>query len=259
MKLNQIEKYYNKFNEDKRLLSRHGQVEFLVSMHYILKYAKSVGAKTVLDVGAGTGRYSNALQQQGYDVAAIELVKHNLRVIEQKYPQVKAMQGNALNLKKIADESFDVVLLLGPMYHLFSEQDKLQALSEAKRVCKKGGIIFVAYYMNEYAVLLHGFRDNFIKQSIEQNKLDKDFKIKNNIDNLYSMERLDDIRRYSKKIGLKRIKTIAPDGASDYIRPTLNSMDEQTFELFVKYQKSICERKELLGASSHLLDILKKV
>lgn len=258
MKLNEIEKYYNKFNEDKRLLSRHGQVEFKTTMHYILKYTKKYKVAKILDVGAGTGRYSIALSQQGYDVTAVELVKHNLRVLQQKNSNVKAVLGNALNLKKFADESFDCVLLFGPMYHLFTEQEKLQALAEAKRVVKTGGLIFVAYYLNEYAVLVHGFRDNFILQNIADGKLDSSFKIKNDISNLYSMERIEYIKRYSKKAGLKRLKIIAPDGPSDYMRPVLNKMDDNTFDIYCKYIKSICERKELLGASSHLVDILKK-
>ncbi|MGN1222456.1 MAG: class I SAM-dependent methyltransferase [Christensenellales bacterium] len=258
MKLNEIEKYYNKFNEDKRLLSRHGQVEFYTSMQYIKKYLKRFKNPKILDIGAGTGRYSICLSDMGYDVTAVELVLHNLRVLQQKNSKIKSFKGNALDLKRFDDESFDVVLLLGPMYHLFSEQDKLQALAEAKRVVKTGGIIFVAYYMNEYAVLVHGFRDNFILQNIKDGKLDKDFKIKNDISNLYSMERLEDIKRYSKIAGLKRLKTIAPDGASDYMRPVLNKMDKETFDAFLKYNLSVCEKKELLGASSHILDILKK-
>lgn len=258
MTLNEIEKYYNKFNEDKRLLSRHGQVEFYTSMEYIKKYLKRFKNPKILDVGAGTGRYSICLSDMGYDVTAVELVLHNLRVLQQKNSKIKSFKGNALDLKRFDDESFDVVLLLGPMYHLFSEQDKLQALAEAKRVVKTGGIIFVAYYMNEYAVLVHGFRDNFILQNIKEGKLDKDFKIKNDISNLYSMERIEDIKRYSKIAGLKRLKTIAPDGASDYMRQVLNRMDKETFDVFLKYNLSICEKKELLGASSHILDILIK-
>ena len=88
-------KYYNKFNEDKRLNSRHGQVEFITSMRYIHTYLKKMDQPKILDIGAGCGRYSISLVEEGYDVTAIELVKHNLRVIEQKNKQVKAYQGNA--------------------------------------------------------------------------------------------------------------------------------------------------------------------
>ena len=161
----EIEEYYNKFNEEKRLDSRHGQVEFIVTMKYIHQYLDEIKQKkkqseiSILDIGAGTGRYSVALANEGYDVSAVELVKHNLGILKSKQSTVKAYQGNALRLKRFEDNSFDICLLFGPMYHLFSKEDKLQALSEAKRVTKPGGIIFVAYVMNEYGVLTYAFKE----------------------------------------------------------------------------------------------------
>ena len=71
--------YYNKFNEDKRLTTKHGKVEYLTAIKYIEDYL-SDGA-SILDVGAGTGRYSIYFANKGYNVSALELVKHNLRVI----------------------------------------------------------------------------------------------------------------------------------------------------------------------------------
>ena len=79
-----IEKYYNKFNEDKRLLSRHGQVEFAVTMKYIQQCVAGRQGLKILDVGAGTGRYSIALHKQGHQVCALEYVKKNLSVLKQK-------------------------------------------------------------------------------------------------------------------------------------------------------------------------------
>ena len=81
-----IEEYYNKFNEEKRLNSRHGQVEFVTSMRYIHKYLdilKEQSEPKILDIGAGTGRYSVPLALEGYDVSAVELVKHNLSRLKQ--------------------------------------------------------------------------------------------------------------------------------------------------------------------------------
>lgn len=106
-----LEKHYNKFNEEKRLGSRHGQVEFITSMKYIHKYLEKLPNAKILDIGAGTGRYSVALAKEGYDVTAVELVKYNLGILKQKGSTVKAYQGNALNLKRFPDESFDMTLL----------------------------------------------------------------------------------------------------------------------------------------------------
>lgn len=96
-----------------------------------------------MDIGAGTGRYSVPLALEGYDVSAVELVKHNLGRLKQKTDRVKAYQGNAMKLKRFADDMFDVTLLFGPMYHLHGADEKLQALTEAKRVTKSGGRILL--------------------------------------------------------------------------------------------------------------------
>ena len=102
--------YYNKFNEDKRLTRRHGIVEFNTAIHYILKYLKELSDPKVLDVGAGTGRYSGYLFSLGYSVTSVELVKHNLMMLRKNYPDIPSFLGNATNLSKFDDESFDAVI-----------------------------------------------------------------------------------------------------------------------------------------------------
>lgn len=251
-------KYYNKFSEDKRLNSRHGQVEFRVTMEYIKRYLLSINNPKVLDVGAGTGKYSYALAEFGADVTAVELVKYNIGVLKSKGDSVRAVQGDARNLKKFKNDSFDVILLFGPMYHLLNYEDKLKALNEAKRVVKPGGLIFISYLTNDYAVVLHGFVDGNIVKSVEDRKLDDDFNILPTEPDLYSYVRVDEIKRLSEDAGLAREKMVAQDGPTDYIRQTLNKMDEKTFEIYINYILKIAERSELIGASSHILDILKK-
>ena len=135
MNENELIEYYNKFNEEKRLNTKHGKVEFLTAIRYIEKYLKK--GNKIIDIGAGTGKYSKYFHDLGYDVLSVELVKHNLRQIEEK--GIKCLLGNAINLKKIEDETYDITILFGPMYHLISMEDKLKALKEAKRVTKTGG------------------------------------------------------------------------------------------------------------------------
>ena len=249
--------YYNKFNEDKRLDRRHGIVEYTTTMKYIHNYLKDKNSK-IIEVGAGSGKYSIALSNEGYDVTAIELVKHNLMTLRSKSSNVTSYLGNALDLSRFKDNTFDMVLLLGPMYHLISDTNKLKALQEAKRIVKDTGVILISYYMNEYAILIHGFRDNNIKEAISNHLVTSNYHIISKEHDLYSMVRLEDINHYKDTLNLKRLKIIAQDGPADYFRKIINQMDQETFDLFLDYHLKTCEREELLGASSHILDILKK-
>ena len=250
--------YYNKFNEDKRINHRHTIVEYTTAMKYIHEYLNKMNNPKILDVGAGTGLYSIKLTKEGYDVTAVELVKHNLMTLKAKNNHVKAYLGNATNLSMFKDNSFDMVLLFGPLYHLINKEDKIKALKEAKRVVKNTGYILVSYYMNEYAIITHGFKDNTIIDAIKNNEVDANFHITPKETDLYSMVRLEDIDELNHITDLKRIKILAQDGPSDYIRKIINKMDKKTFNIYIKYHLKTCEKKELLGASSHVLDILQK-
>lgn len=257
--MTKLEEYYNKFNEDKRLISRHGQVEFNTSIHYIKEYLKNYDNPVIIDIGAGTGRYSIALADEGYDVTAVEPVKYNLGILKKnsrRLENLTAYQGNALKLRRFPDESFDVTLIMGPLYHLHTVEDKVKALSEAKRVTKRGGTIFAAYVMADYAVIRYGFMDGNIRESAERGALTEDFGIRSDENELYDYVRINDIDVINERTGLKRLKLISPDGAADYIRRQLNKMDDKTFELFKEYQLKNAERHELVGAGSHTLDIL---
>lgn len=254
----ELEKYYNKFCEDKRLTRKYGQVEYITSMKYIHEYLGNNKNSKILDVGAGTGRYSVQLANEGYDVTAIELVKHNLGVLKSKGSAVKAYQGTALDLSRFSENTFDMTLVFGPMYHLYQFEDKVKALQEAKRVTKDGGYILVAYCMNEYSVITYGFKENNIRECIDNGKLSDDFHVISEPIDLYDYVRIEDINKLNEEVKLKRIKLIAADGPADYMRPVLNAMDEDTFQIFLKYHFSTCERPELLGASAHTVDILRK-
>lgn len=250
--------YYNKFNEDKRLKTKHARVEFLTAMKYIHEALDRFNDPRLLDVGAGTGAYSRPLYQEGYQVTAVELIRHNLRTMQMNEPGLDAREGNALDLSMFADESFDVVLLFGPLYHLISKEEKLKALAEAKRVLKAGGQIMISYCMNEYAIITHGVKEGFLKESVLKHQVSDDFHVISQPDDLYSFVRLEDIRELSDKAGLKRVKMIAQDGFAEYLKKEINAMDEETFELFLQYHLKNCERPEWLGFSRHVLDILTK-
>ena len=254
--------YYNNSDEDGRLdETKHGQVEFLTTMRYIQKYLKN-GAK-ILEIGAGTGRYSHILALNGYDVTAIELVRHNIDIFKNKTQpdeKIQVMQGNALDLSRFGDNLFDITLSLGPMYHLYTFDDKLKALSEAVRVTKKGGVIFAAYCIYDATIICGGFKNGNIFDWINNNFLDSEtfeWKFPKDVFDRRRKEDIDEL--VSKLANVERLHYVATDGQTNYMKETVDNMSDEMFDLYLKYHFSVCERADLIGATHHSLDILKKI
>ena len=257
--INSVTDFYNQYDEDARLKRRYGQVEYLTTNKYIHEYLKP--DNKVIEIGAGTGAYSIPLAKEGYDVTAVELVEHNLDILRAKITEdmnIKAYQGNALDLSMFEDESFDVTLLLGPMYHLFSKEDKIKALSEAKRITKCGGYIFVAYCMNDATIIQYAFGCNKLHELMNFKMITDDWHCVSEEKDIFDLVRIEDIDEYNKESVLTRIKIIATDGAAHYLKDYLEQMDLETFKQWVNYHLSTCERMDLIGASNHTLDILLK-
>lgn len=255
MALSNIEKHYNKHPEDLRLQRRHGMVEFETTMYHLHRFLKP--GMRVLDIGAGTGRYTSALMAEGFEVKAVELVRRNIEVFLKREPTANVVQGDARNMPQIPSDSADVTLLLGPIYHLIGDEEKVKALREAKRVTRSGGIILVAYLMNEYSILSYCFDEERIGDFLARGVVSADYHIQAQADELYDYVRLEDIDRLNQLAGLERLTIFSPDGAADYMRTRLNQMSEETFARFIEYQKCISERPELLGAGSHLVDVVR--
>lgn len=255
MALSNIEKHYNKHPEDLRLQRRHGIVEFETTMHHLRRFIHP--DSFLLDIGAGTGRYTSALMAEGYRVKAVELVRRNIEVFLKREPGADVVQGDARDMPFLPTATADVTLLLGPLYHLIGDEEKLKALNEAKRVTKPGGLIFVAYLMNEYSILSYCFDEDRIGGLLERGAVDKNFHIQASADELYDYVRLDDINCLDESAGLERVTIFSPDGASDYMRTRLNRMSDETFAHFIEYQKIISERADLIGAGSHVVDVVR--
>jgi ubiquinone/menaquinone biosynthesis C-methylase UbiE len=252
--------YYSDYDEEGRLLSKHGQVEFLTTMRYIEKYL-TPGAR-ILEIGAGTGRYSLELAKQGYAVDAVELVQHNIEILKNKITSdidISVRQGNATDLSCFEDDTFDVTLLLGPMYHLFTESDRFNALSEALRVTKKGGVLFTAYCISDASIICYGFKAGNIDTLMSKGLLDTDtFKAFSTPAEIFELYRKEDIFELMVPFEVTRLHYVATDLATNYMRDTVDAMDDRTFELYLKYHFSICERSDMVGATHHSLDIVRK-
>ena len=256
-----LEEYYNSSDEERRLLSQHGQVEYLTTMKYIHECISNIAFPSILEVGAGTGRYSIALAKEGYSVTAVELIPHNLEVLKSKLDgtePITTIQGNALDLSVFQDNSFDLTMLLGPMYHLYTVEDKIQALSEAVRVTKPGGYILVAYCMNEATIIQYVFMGNHLDYAAEMNDLlTDDWHCKSEPKEIFELVRTEDISLLNSRFPLDRIKLVATDGAAHYLSGLIDEMDQDTFAKWMEYHFATCERQDLIGASNHTLDILK--
>ncbi len=257
MALSNIERHYNKHPEDLRLLRRHGIVEFETTMHHLHRFLRP--GQRLLDIGAGTGRYTSALMAEGYEVKAVELVRRNIDVFLKREPTADVTQGDARHMPFLPTATADVTLLLGPLYHLIGDAEKVKALAEAKRVTKAGGLIFVAYLMNEYSILSYCFDEDRIGGLMERGAVDADYHIQAQPDELYDYVRLDDIDRLNRLAGLERVTIFSPDGAADYMRTRLNHMSDDTFARFLDYQKRVSERPDLMGAGSHVVDVVRPI
>ncbi len=254
--------HYSNYDEDSRLLPRHGSVEFLTTMRYIEKYIRP--DDRILEIGAGTGRYSHTLARRGYAVDAVELVEHNIDVFRQNtMPEenVTVTQGNALDLSVFPDESYDITLLLGPLYHLYTKEDKTRALNEAIRVTKRDGIIFAAYVISDGCLLDEGFlRGNInVREYVKTGLLDPEtFAASSEPKDLFELVRKEDIDELMSEMPIRRLHYVASDGCSLLLRDSIDKMDDETFKLYLKYHFATCEREDLLGVTSHALDIFRK-
>lgn len=252
--------YYENYDENGRLLLKTGHIEFATTMKYIQKYLKP--DMKILEIGAGTGRYSHTLAQMGYHVDAVELVEHNIEIFKQHTIPgefITITQGNAIDLSAFSDNTYDITLLLGPMYHLFTKEDKLKALSEAIRVTQKDGIIFAAYCMGDASILAYGFKRGRIFDLIDQCMLDPEtFDTFSHPWDLFELHRKEDIDELRSHFDVTQLHFIATDGYTHHMRETVEQMTEKMYELYLKYHLATCERQDMIGYSNHTLDIFRK-
>lgn len=250
--------YTNTYVEDERFNTNSHKIEFTTTMKYIHKYAKN-GCK-ILEVGAGTGAYSVPLAKEGYNVTAVDLTPSNIDILKSKIggmDNITAMVGDALDLSQFADETFDVVLNLGPLYHLFNQKDKDRAIAESIRVCKKGGIAMFAYISHGSIVWGYGVRKNSMPNIIKC--MDKKGNFIDIPDELFVSHNVDDFKGFFKKTDTTYITNVATDGLFSTMRDYIDgTMNEKDYESLINWHLLTCERPDMQGVSGHLLYICKK-
>ncbi|MBR4692481.1 MAG: class I SAM-dependent methyltransferase [Oscillospiraceae bacterium] len=254
-----VSSFYGQTDEDGRLQrSRHGQLEFRTTMSYIHRYA--AGGSKVLEIGAGTGRYSAALAKEGMDVTAVELVESNLAVLRENakgLENLRAFQGDATDLERFSDDSFDVTLVLGPMYHLYEAEEVNRAIDEAVRVTKPGGVMLFAF-ISVYAIMYANYLYGNWAFGQEENFTD-DYRVRHFKEQLFTGY---DVAEFEELFAGKPVEWITTAGTDGLLEPLEERSDfripDEDFDAFAAWYLAFAEKRELLGSTNHLLYICRK-
>lgn len=250
--------YNNICDEEARLLSKHGQVEFLTTINYIDKFLNS--NSKILEVGAGTGRYSLYYADKGYNVTAIEYVEHNVDILKSKIKDnmnIVAEQGDAIDLSRFNDNTFDVTLVLGPLYHLYEDNDINKAISEAIRVTKKDGIIAIAYLTNDSIMIDWTLSDNHLIDGYPKD-FDDNFRLRRYPEGVFAPFYISEFKDIMSKFNVTLLHNVATDGFTRHVRDKIDTLTDEEFNVWMRYHLSTCEREDLQGYSNHMLYICKK-
>lgn len=242
--------------EDRRLSSKAGQVEFLTTMRTLGDYLKP-GIK-ILDLGAGTGAYTLPLAEQGCAVDAVELAEKNVELLREKVrpgQQVRVFCQSAADLSNFPADYYDAVLVFGPLYHLHDPEERKQCLQEALRVCKRDGVLLLAYISNDMVPLTECLYRDFFDPNAEHTYNHDTFQVENFP---FVFLTLDAARRELEENGVDILRQIAADGVSELLAETINSMSEASYREYLKYHFYCCEKPEMLGRSNHLLFVGKR-
>lgn len=257
--------YYNNYDEDKRLVKdRVHKIEYFTTTYILDKYIKS--GETILDDGAGTGRYSFYYASKGCRVEAVDIVPKHVNIMKEKIEKsigldMNAYVGDATDLSQFKDESFDAVLCLGPMYHLKKQEDRDKCISESLRVLKKGGYLAVAY-INKLFITTMLIKENskyldeeLLNEVIENGttgNLKDDFLLNSNF---FIPEELE---KYMEGFGVTKVTDASTDGISIYFPDMVKNFSDEDYEKWLKYHFKICSQPSILGYSNHCLYLCRK-
>lgn len=251
----QVNAVYGWFDESARLThSKAANVEFITTVRYIEKYL-SPGA-SILDIGAGAGAYSLYFADKGYAVSSLELADENIKAFRAKIKpemNVDLRQGNALEMSNYPDGKYDIVLLMGPLYHLHDSGDRSRCIREAMRVLKPNGTMFVSFINHDMVHMteLMYNADYFISGEYDHATMRlNDFP--------FVFHTVPECRDMLTREGLEIVSEIASDGASELMADRINAMNEESYSQYLKYHLYRCEKPEMLGFSNHLLFVCKK-
>lgn len=260
--MNSVLKNYETYDEEGRLSRDHAhRLEFITTVEILKEYLAK--ESLVLDVAAGTGQYAFYLTEQGYGVTACDLVPKHVDTMKSKAAEkavdIPIFQGDARDLSRFSDQSFDAVLCMGPLYHLENDEEKSRCLRECLRVLKKGGILAAAY-INKFAACIYMTQNNpgFIEDKGFGNLLNTGRELGDERD-CFFFTTPDEIDTLMNGFPVRKLTHAATDGIAYILCDMVNPMTQLQFDRWVDYHLQTCRESSLLGYSMHGLYVCRKM
>ncbi len=222
----------------------------------------------ILDIGGGPGHYSIHFAKQGHAVTLLDLSGENVRFAKKKARQygvkITALQGDATDLSRFPDDSFDTVFLMGPLYHLMTEESRLQAIREAKRVLKPGGFLFSSFILM-FGGVIYGMRD--IPQTIfwprEQPFYEIAAKGKGTSMEAFTFANLTTVSDAEALLssipGLETQTVFSQESILAPYQHTLAARPAKERRAWYDYALRFCEKRDYLTHSEHLMIVSQKL
>ena len=239
--------------------------EKYITTHMMDRYIRP--GDTILDIGGGPGHYSIYYAKKGHAVTLLDLSDGNVRFAKQKARQygvkIMAVQGDALDLSRFADDSFDTVFLMGPLYHLMNEESRLQAIREAVRVLKPGGYLFSSFILM-FGGVIYGLRE--LPETILMEKEQPYFEIaargEGTSMEAFTYAYLTTAEEAEKHFAsVKELETETVFGQESILAPYANILRQKPRkirEAWYEYALRYCEKRDYLTHSEHLMIISRK-
>ena len=247
-----------------RLMKRFPYEKYITT-HMMDRYLQP--GDTILDIGGGPGHYSIHYAKQGHTVTLLDLSDENVRFAKKKARQysvkITALQGDALDLSRFPDNSFDAVFLMGPLYHLLKEESRLRAIQEAKRVLKPGGFLFSSFILM-FGGVVYGLRE--LPETILWPKEQPYFEVAANEESLafeaftYSyMTTVQDAEKLLDSVpGLKTETVFGQESILSPYRNVLRQSPRKVRMAWYDYALRFCEKRNYLTHTEHLMIVSRK-
>lgn len=259
--------HYDEGREHDRLTTPHGRLEFERSKDVIARNIFKAPAK-VLDLGGGTGHYSFWLANQGYEVHLVDAMESHIETAKKvvQFYSVKTMSVGDARGTGFSDESFDIVLMMGPLYHLTDKRDRIKALEEAKRVLKPGGRI-MAVCITKFASLLDGYHagfidDGYFQSIVKQDLIDGQHRNPKNHPHYFTTTKFHEPSEFRLEIeeaGFFDVRLNAIEGFAGFIPDLVTRLnDPEKKAMLYEHLRSIEMEPSLLGGSAHIMAVARK-